>query len=452
MRCKHCGEEISPDEIICPHCGEVSITTKKERAYEIDSIFQDVPVQKQKEQQNKSKGIKRSSKPLFIKSLFSLKKGTIKKTEPGKRQQDDEMRDITRLLVIIEAVIICILVVALIVMMTLIFNYRSSGNDTTTSSYGADIYYVTNAGDGASLLKKAESDSDSKTQLFPGNAVELMEKTTEDYWKVMDYESGETGYISTKQLTDTADKVKEGSLTTDRSVKFVVFVTNTVDGLEIREKLGFDGTMTVATAGNGYALGVVEQTNNTFWRVYDYHSQTTGYAERAYLTKSYGDVCSGATESIGTATIKAEDKFVSLYTHPTNDEDFITGRIRNNSEVNIIEKTNKKFWLIYDDTSNQFAYVDRKFVEGADDTEIDESAGSDKDVPEATDANTYYVAGTDELSLRSTPEKSEENEIVTLYYDETVVLIDKTNDDFWEVYSPKHDMRGYVNRYCLAQY
>ena len=90
-------------------------------------------------------------------------------------------------------------------------------------------------------------------------------------------------------------------------------------------------------------------------------------------------------------------------------------------------------------------------IDGADIAE-EEDRGTAGEIPEATEANTYYVAGTDELALRSSPEQSDDNEMITLYPDEVVILIDRTNDDFWEVYSEEYNMTGYVNRRCLAQY
>ena len=116
-------------------------------------------------------------------------------------------------------------------------------------------------------------------------------------------------------------------------------------------------------------------------------------------------------EIIGTAEIKTDDSFASLYSRPSANEDFVTGRIRNHSEINIVEQTNQQFWLIYDDTSQQFAYVECSNIDGADIAE-EEDRGTAGEIPEATEANTYYVAGTDELALRSSPEQSDDNEMI----------------------------------------
>lgn len=455
MKCEKCGKEVSADEIICPYCGAVNFTSKKEQdadaSIQVDKLESRQTTAPISPKHNESTSPKRDKSRFSLKSSIEKLGSRISKNNDENQSSSQEATSITRLIIGIEALIIGILIIALIITVTLIFTYRSGDHTTTSSSYGADIYYVTNAGDSIDLRQSADNDSDSLATLYSGSAVELVDKTNEDYWEVMDYESGETGYLPTQNLTGDTGRINEGDLSTDRSIKSISFVTNTEEGLAIREELGFDDVITLDTANNGYALGVIEQTNNTFWRVFDFHSKSTGYVECAYLTGDYGEVRSGATEIIGTAEIKTDDSFASLYSRPSANEDFVTGRIRNHSEINIVEQTNQQFWLIYDDTSQQFAYVECSNIDGADIAE-EEDRGTAGEIPEATEANTYYVAGTDELALRSSPEQSDDNEMITLYPDEVVILIDRTNDDFWEVYSEEYNMTGYVNRRCLAQY
>ena len=65
----------------------------------------------------------------------------------------------------------------------------------------------------------------------------------------------------------------------------------------------------------------------------------------------------------------------------------------------------------------------------------------------------YYTVKVDKgyLALRTAPAYDEKNEIGELYTGDVVNVLDKSNGQYWWVYSYKYGKKGYVNKDYLVR-
>ena len=215
MKCEKCGKEVSADEIICPYCGAVNFTSKKEQdadaSIQVDKLESrqtTAPISPKHNENTSPKGInhsfsqiqhRKTGKQGFQKqrwkSIFFPRSNKHYKINHRNRSTDhwyfNHCFDYYRYI-------------------DLHLPLRRSYNDIFF--YGADIYYVTNAGDSIDLRQSADNDSDSLATLYSGSAVELVDKTNEDYWEGYGLWGGGTGYLPTQNLTGDTGRINEGDL------------------------------------------------------------------------------------------------------------------------------------------------------------------------------------------------------------------------------------------------
>ena len=140
-----------------------------------------------------------------------------------------------------------------------------------------------------------------------------------------------------------------------------------------------------------------------------------------------------SAHAIGTSSyvVKVDNGYLALRSAPAYDSKNEIGALYTGDIVNVVDTTsNPTYWQVQTSKYSGTGWVNKNYL-----TYIGESVQGDYKVQ--VDKN--YLA------LRTAPAFEKSNEIGQLYTGDTVTLLNKYNDEYWYVYSPKYDACGYVN-------
>ncbi len=326
------------------------------------------------------------------------------------------------------------------------------GNDAEEPD-GTGIYYYVSAEDGHSYLyEEANIQSQVMATLQNGSALELIDEENDIFYYVTDHNSGLSGYMRQDELVSSPDDViSEDEDEDDPGVDIIglYYVTNTKTYLSLLDGPSSDANR-ITKLYNGYMLGLIEKTSDSYWQVYDYNSGETGYVLNSYLTDNESNVKAGvetvekapaSTKIVGDYYVTGTKNYLAIRSQPSSSSNVEIGKTYNGNLVGLIEKTNGTFWYVYDYSSGLYGYVKCAYLSvnaPAVSTQPSTSAPSLAD-------DEYLVSGTKHyLAIRSEPSSAEEVEIGKTYNGNTVQVLEKTNGTFWYVYDYSSGLTGYV--------
>ena len=143
-------------------------------------------------------------------------------------------------------------------------------------------------------------------------------------------------------------------------------------------------------------------------------------------------------------SVKVNSGYLALRTYPSYEEWNEIGELYTGDVVEVMDTTsNSTYWWVYSPKCGKEGYVNKNYLcyRGYD--------GSYRNTYASYDSYRVQVRK-GYLALRTAPAYDDANIIGELYTDDTVVLVSRYNDDYWWVYSPKHNREGYVNRNYLT--
>lgn len=141
-------------------------------------------------------------------------------------------------------------------------------------------------------------------------------------------------------------------------------------------------------------------------------------------------------------TVSVEKGYLALRTEPALDENNEIGSLYTGDKVVVREKGAGQYWWVYAPKFGKEGYVNKDFLKPSPSQEAPSSTGSYGDYRVKVDKG--YLA------LRTAPDFKYENEIGQLYTGDIVSVLDKSNDKYWWVYSPKYGREGYVDKAYLT--
>ena len=141
-------------------------------------------------------------------------------------------------------------------------------------------------------------------------------------------------------------------------------------------------------------------------------------------------------------TVSVDTGYLALRTAPDYDEDNEIGSLYSGDRVVVKEKTKGQYWWVYAPKYGREGYVNKDYIKPSPSHTPPPSTGTYGDYRVKVDKN--YLA------LRTAPAFEQSNEIGKLYTGDVVTVLDKSNDQYWWVYSPKYGREGYVNKDYLT--
>jgi uncharacterized protein YgiM (DUF1202 family) len=199
-------------------------------------------------------------------------------------------------------------------------------------------------------------------------------------------------------------------------------VTNTKNGLTLWENPDGSGE-TRAKMENGCKVSLLEETNSSYWYVFDFQSTERGYVKKAYLTGDE-DAVVGVKEEPEDKTIVGEyyvngvNSYLSLRSEPSSDAS-LRGKLSLGDKVGLIEKTSGTYWYVYSYSLGEYGYVVASYLSTEDPTaeeeeaeEEEEEASDDaEELDETEESNGSDVSdGSDESEEPDASEPAEELE------------------------------------------
>lgn len=354
-------------------------------------------------------------------------------------------------------------VVAILVLaasMTLVAMIRDHRQDEALPESTGVYYYVSGVERFASLYEDNSIKSRELVRLENGDPVEFLYEENYKFVYVLDHGSGLYGYMLADQLVDDIDAVdyeqKANEYDEEESLGYY-YVTKTKTSLTLWENPDGGGVVK-AKLKNGYKVSVLEETNDSYWYVFDYHSAERGYVKKSYLTDDKNKVVGINKEPkdktiVGDYYVTGVNSYLSLRSEPSSGAS-LRGRLQNGDKVGLIQKTNGTFWYVYSYSLDKYGYVSAAYLTTEDpnakEEEPEEPAKEEEPKepePPANDPTTYdqyTVTGTGEyLPVRSGGNLSAE-EVGQIHNGDTVNVIDSSGGAYWYVYVPSLSKYGYV--------
>lgn len=235
-------------------------------------------------------------------------------------------------------------------------------------------YYVSGVEMYASIYEDNSIRSDELARLENGDPVEFLYKENYKFAYVFDPESGVYGYMFVDQLVSDIAAVDYDQLLNpyeDEDSLGYYYVTNTKNGLTIWENPDGSGEAK-AKMENGCKVSLLEETNGSYWYVFDFQSTERGYVKKAYLTGDEDDVL-GVNEEpedktiVGEYYVKGISSYLSLRSEPSSGAS-LRGKLYLGDKVGLIEKTSGSFWYVYSYSLGEYGYVAAAYLTKEDPT------------------------------------------------------------------------------------
>lgn len=329
-------------------------------------------------------------------------------------------------------------------------------------------YYVSGVEQFASLYEDHSIKSKELVRLENGDPVEFLYNENYKFVYVLDHGSGLYGYMLADELVDDIDAVDYDQMLNqyqqEESLGYY-YVTKTKNGLTLWENPD-GGGVAKAKLKNGYKVSLLEETNDSYWYVFDYHSAERGYVKIAYLTDDKDKVVGVNKEPkdktiVGDYYVQGVDSYLSLRSEPSSGAS-LRGKLYNGDKVGLIQKTNGTYWYVYSYGLDQYGYVVASYLttedpnakeepkepEVPEEPEAPDDPDTEQPVSDPTIYEQYTVTGTNEyLPVRSAGDLSA-GEIGRIHNGDTVNVVDSSGGSYWYVYVPSLNQYGYV----LGQY
>lgn len=200
-------------------------------------------------------------------------------------------------------------------------------------------------------------------------------------------------------------------------------VTVATGYLALRNAKAFDSRNEIGQLYTGETVDVVDASDSRYWTVYSSKLGLTGYVNSAYLTN-------GAD----TRTVSVTSGYLALRNAKAFDSKNEVGKLYTGDTVQIANKEDSTYWLVYAPALGKGGYVNKDYLIGG-------NTGSDVRTVSVTSGY---------LALRNAKAYDSRNEIGKLYSGDTVTVLDSSDSTYWYVYSPKYATNGYVNKDYLT--
>ena len=255
-------------------------------------------------------------------------------------------------------------------------------------------------------------------RLYNGDVVEVQDYGG-TYWYVYSPKYNRYGYVNNNYLSYSGSS-SDGT-------RYDVSVSSGY--LALRSAKAYDSRNEIGQLYNGDYVLVQDTSEGKYWWVYSPKYDKYGYVNHNYL-KGAG----GSSYTDGTAyTVSVSDGYLALRSARAYDSSNEIGRLYNGETVYLQDSSYGKYWWVYSPKYDKCGYVNHNYLYRDGDYSYTMTVGVDSGY----------------LALRNARAYDSSNEIGRLYNGDTVQVMDDSGSTYWYVYSPKHDLYGYVNRNYL---
>ena len=193
----------------------------------------------------------------------------------------------------------------------------------------------------------------------------------------------------------------------------------------------------------GDTVTVLDRSNGQYWWVYSPKLNREGYVNKDYLVKRGGSYRYSYAPEGDVCKVRVNKGYLALRTYPSYEEWNEIGELYTGDTVTVLDRSNGQYWWVYSPKLGLEGYVNSDYLTST-------SSRSSRNYRSQYGTRTVRVKK-GYLALRTYPSYEDWNEIGQLYTGDTVNVLDKSNGQYWWVYSPKLDLEGYVNKDYLVK-
>ncbi len=304
--------------------------------------------------------------------------------------------------------------------MVMMFGSAVMASSDTYACSGVDIYLALRSA-------KAFDYNNEIGKIYPGETVEVQSYDSGTYWYVYCPKLNKYGYVNNNYL------VYAGGSTPSPSGSYKVKVDSGY--LALRNAKAFDYNNEIGELYSGDSLDVLDTSDSQYWYVYSPKLNKYGYVNKDYVYYSGGSKPSGTTYKV-----RVSDGYLALRTAKAFDYNNEIGKLYTDDKVEVLDTSDSQYWYVYSPKHDKYGYVNKDYLKAT-----SGSKNYSTDRPRTVKVSSGYLA------LRTAMAYDYNNEIGELYTGDTVYVQDKTSDQYWYVYSPKHNKFGYVNKDYLVK-
>ena len=133
-----------------------------------------------------------------------------------------------------------------------------------------------------------------------------------------------------------------------------------------------------------------------------------------------------------TYSVKVDSGYLALRTHPSYDSRNEIGQLYTGDVVSVLDaSSDQDYWVVYSYKYSRRGWVNQHYLRYLDNT---------------PKGNYRVKVDKGYLALRTRPTYDDSNEIGKRYTGDVVIVKDKSQGQYWWVYSPKHQRDGFVNK------
>ena len=215
-------------------------------------------------------------------------------------------------------------------------------------------YYITGSKDVVKVREKADDESKVITKLDNGENVQLVE-TGEEYFKIYVPAEDEVGYLSKYYLTNDKDAVSEPL---SRYAKDDILVYS----------LPKDDASKIGTIKKGNEVTLMASLSDDYAYIYEAESTVHGYVKKDDLSEEEIKK-EETTSSQNTPAQKREvyyshvqKGYLALRTAPVYDYANEIASLYNDTQVEVIDKSNGTYWWVYVPSIDKEGYVNADYL------------------------------------------------------------------------------------------
>lgn len=207
-------------------------------------------------------------------------------------------------------------------------------------------------------------------KLYPGDTVEVTDRSDETYWYVYAPSLGKYGYVDHRYLTETCAGTEEGDVPPVAGVEMEVKVDSGY--LALRNGKSYDYGNEIGRMYSGETVYVIDMNDPDYWTVYSPKLGLTGYTNQNYLCpvsgmEGYADedyltFGNYYTYSLGTWYVRVNSGYLALRSARAYDASNEIGELDTGDSVQVIDMTDGDYWYVYAPSLNKYGYVNSGYL------------------------------------------------------------------------------------------
>lgn len=210
-------------------------------------------------------------------------------------------------------------------------------------------YWVVKVDEGYLALRRAKA-YDSRNEigkLFTGYAVEVKDRSDDEYWYVYSPLLDKSGYVN-KDYLELPESQNYWTVSVEEGY------------LALRTEKAYDSRNEIGELYSGDVVEVKGNRDKTYWYVYAPGLGKFGYVNKDYLLAP--DKSRNGSKYREIWTVKVDEGYLALRTEKAYDESNEIGKSFTGDVVEVFDSSDDTYWYVYVPGLYRFGYVNKNYL------------------------------------------------------------------------------------------